>query len=95
MLYDQLKHKDRIHLRFRVDHITEGGIQVTSKDDRSYTGDILIGADGIHSSVRLEMRPDCRCHRSEILRVRGGREGPMLVSMIFRNPPTRERLAGT
>ena len=58
VLYDQLKHKDCIYLRSRVDRIKpiEGGIQVTTKDDRSYTGDILIGADGIHSIVRQEMR---------------------------------------
>ena len=58
VLYDQLRQKDRIHLRSRVDRIEpiEGGIQVTTKDHRSYKGDILIGADGIHSSVRQEMR---------------------------------------
>ena len=55
LLYDQLKYKDRIHLRSRVDSIEliDGDIQVTTKDHRSYRGDILIGADGIHSSVRL------------------------------------------
>lgn len=58
VLYDQLKHKDRIHLKCRVDRVKpiEGGIQVTTKDGQSFTGTILIGADGIHSNVRKEMR---------------------------------------
>ena len=57
VLYDELKHKDRIHLRSRVNHIepVDGGIQVKTKDS-CYVGDIVIGADGIHSSVRREMR---------------------------------------
>ncbi|KAI1083641.1 FAD/NAD(P)-binding domain-containing protein [Whalleya microplaca] len=58
VLYDQLKHKDRVRLRNRVDRIKqlEDGIQVTTKEGSSYLGDIVIGADGIHSSVRKEMR---------------------------------------
>ena len=58
VLYDQLKHKDRIHLKCRLDRVKpiEGGIEVTTKDGQTFTGDILIGADGIHSNVRKEMR---------------------------------------
>lgn len=57
-LYDQLKHKDHIRLNSRVESVepVPGGIQVTTKDGQSYRGDILIGADGIHSVVRQEMR---------------------------------------
>ncbi|KAF4626260.1 hypothetical protein G7Y89_g11898 [Cudoniella acicularis] len=58
VLYDQLKNKDCIQLKSRVDHIKsiEGGIQVTTNDGKSYEGDFVLGADGIHSNVRQEMR---------------------------------------
>ena len=68
-LYDQLKHKDRIYLRSRGDRIksVNGGIEVTSNNDRFYMGYILIGADGLYSSVRQEISRICRCHRPEML----------------------------
>lgn len=31
------------------------GVQVTLRDGSSYVGDILVGADGVHSTVRKEM----------------------------------------
>ena len=69
VLYDQLKHKDRIYLRSRGDRIKsiKGGIEVTFKNDRFYMGDILIGADSLHSSFRHEISRICRCHRPEML----------------------------
>ncbi|KAI1377150.1 FAD/NAD(P)-binding domain-containing protein [Hypoxylon crocopeplum] len=58
VLYEQLKYKDRIRIRNQVDCIkpVEGGVQVTTKEGDSYLGDIVIGADGIHSDVRKEIR---------------------------------------
>ncbi|KAI0469315.1 FAD/NAD(P)-binding domain-containing protein [Xylaria cf. heliscus] len=58
LLYDQLEHKDCIYLRSRVSRIevADGSASVTTKDGSSHTGDIVIGADGIHSIVRQEMR---------------------------------------
>ncbi|KAJ8127759.1 hypothetical protein O1611_g5880 [Lasiodiplodia mahajangana] len=58
VLYQQIKHKDRIHVGNKVDRIelVERGVRVTTEEGQSYTGDIVIGADGIHSRVRKEMR---------------------------------------
>jgi 2-polyprenyl-6-methoxyphenol hydroxylase-like FAD-dependent oxidoreductase len=33
----------------------EDGVRVTTQDGHSYEGDIVIGADGMHSSVRKSM----------------------------------------
>lgn len=58
MLYSQVKNKDRIHVKKRVDVIEplEGSVRVTTTGGHSYSGDIVLGADGIHSKVRSEMR---------------------------------------
>lgn len=58
VLYDQLRQKDRVRLSSRVKRIEsmEGGVRVLTEDGRTYVGTIAIGADGIHSSVRQEMR---------------------------------------
>jgi 2-polyprenyl-6-methoxyphenol hydroxylase-like FAD-dependent oxidoreductase len=57
-LYDQLQHKERVLLRSKVDRIEQlgGYISATTTNGEVHTGDILVGADGIHSIVRREMR---------------------------------------
>ncbi|KAK4159880.1 hypothetical protein QBC43DRAFT_347626 [Cladorrhinum sp. PSN259] len=57
ILFDSLKHKDRVLTNKRVECVEhgEGNVSVYTKDGSKYTGDILIGADGIHSTVRKEM----------------------------------------
>ncbi|KAI5927509.1 FAD binding domain protein [Camillea tinctor] len=57
LLYDNLQHKDRVLLNMkvtRVDHI-KGGVQVTTKDGRTIKGSLVMGLDGVHSTVRDEM----------------------------------------
>lgn len=41
----------------RIVFANEGpsGVQVTTSDGRRFAGDILVGADGVHSFVRQEM----------------------------------------
>jgi 2-polyprenyl-6-methoxyphenol hydroxylase-like FAD-dependent oxidoreductase len=58
VLYDQLKKKDCIQLKSRVEHIEsiEGGVRVATNDGRSFEGDFVLGGDGVHSNVRQEMR---------------------------------------
>ena len=58
VLYEQLRHQERIHLTSRVHRInqTENGVEVITNNGQSYTGDIVIGADGVHSNIRQEMR---------------------------------------
>lgn len=57
ILYDNLKHKDRVLTNKRVVHVdmNRTGVFVTTEDGSSYIGDILVGGDGVHSKVRQEM----------------------------------------
>lgn len=34
---------------------TSGSVKAITKDGISYTGDILVGADGVHSAIRQQM----------------------------------------
>lgn len=57
VLYSNLKHKERVLTSKRavsVD-IMESSARVTTKDGQVFSGDIVVGADGIHSTVRKEM----------------------------------------
>lgn len=58
MLYDLLKDKSKILTGkrvVRVEHLAESVI-VHCKDGTCFPGDVVVGADGIHSKVRKEMR---------------------------------------
>ncbi|KAI0126995.1 hypothetical protein BJ170DRAFT_695384 [Xylariales sp. AK1849] len=57
ILYGKLQHKDRVLLSKRVakiKHVHEG-VEVTTKDGDIFSGALIVGADGIHSAVRVEM----------------------------------------
>ncbi|KAF4819124.1 FAD-dependent monooxygenase andE [Colletotrichum siamense] len=57
VLYSNLKHKERVLTSKRavsVD-IMESSARVTTKDGQVFSGDIVVAADGIHSTVRKEM----------------------------------------
>ncbi|KAI1323102.1 FAD/NAD(P)-binding domain-containing protein [Xylariaceae sp. FL0255] len=58
VLYDNLKDKTPILLSKRVKKVihSDNGVEVLTQDGGSFSGDILIGADGIHSTIRSEMR---------------------------------------
>jgi 2-polyprenyl-6-methoxyphenol hydroxylase-like FAD-dependent oxidoreductase len=58
VLYDCVQQKDRILVNQRVETIkpTETGVEVVTASGQTFTGDVVIGADGIHSTVRREMR---------------------------------------
>lgn len=57
VLYENLKHKDRVLTSQRVVSVdfTNSGAYVTTKDNKVFSGDMVVGADGIHSTVRKEM----------------------------------------
>ncbi|WXC50617.1 hypothetical protein QX201_010294 [Fusarium graminearum] len=57
VLFDSLKYKDRVLTSKRVNVVEHGGDHVTvhTTDGSKYTGDVVVGADGIHSKVRQEM----------------------------------------
>jgi len=53
-----LKHKEKVHLNKKVINIINGNdsISVKCSDGSDYVGDIVVGADGVHSKVRQEMQ---------------------------------------
>ncbi|KAH7346316.1 hypothetical protein BKA65DRAFT_274709 [Rhexocercosporidium sp. MPI-PUGE-AT-0058] len=57
-MYDQLKNKSKVKTSKRVSSIQHGGSSVTviCQDGSEFVGDIVIGADGIHSRTRQEMQ---------------------------------------
>ncbi|KAH9228284.1 hypothetical protein K456DRAFT_1926221 [Colletotrichum gloeosporioides 23] len=57
VLYDNLKQKNKVNPSKRVNKIdlSEKGVTVYTTDGSIYEGDIVVGADGIHSTVRSEM----------------------------------------
>ncbi|KAH7323232.1 hypothetical protein B0I35DRAFT_427336 [Stachybotrys elegans] len=57
VLHEKIQAKDKIHVGQRVDKIGHVGdkVQLTTREGSSFTADIVIGADGIHSPVRGEM----------------------------------------
>ncbi|CAH0050902.1 unnamed protein product [Clonostachys solani] len=57
ILFDNLKHKERVHLGKKVADVDMGEyeVKVTTTDGETFEGDILVGADGVHSRVREEM----------------------------------------
>ncbi|KAJ6117373.1 hypothetical protein N7512_007098 [Penicillium capsulatum] len=57
VLFDSLSDKSKIRTSCEVSTITalDGRTQVILKDGTSVEGDILVGADGVHSSLRNEM----------------------------------------
>lgn len=57
ILYDNLKDKTRVLTSKGVVSVEQDskGVRVETKDGDVFTGDILVGADGVHSTVRREM----------------------------------------
>ncbi|GAP87177.1 putative FAD binding domain-containing protein [Rosellinia necatrix] len=57
VLYNNLKFKDRVLIQKRATRVDtfENHICVHTQDGSTYNGDIIVGADGIHSVVRTEM----------------------------------------
>jgi 2-polyprenyl-6-methoxyphenol hydroxylase-like FAD-dependent oxidoreductase len=57
VLYNNIKDKTKILTNKRVENVEVTGTGVIAKtsDGSAYHGDILVGADGIHSTVRDEM----------------------------------------
>jgi 2-polyprenyl-6-methoxyphenol hydroxylase-like FAD-dependent oxidoreductase len=57
VLYDNIKDKTKVLTNKRVQkvHMTDAGVTVKTSDGSVYQGDILVGSDGIHSTVRDEM----------------------------------------
>jgi 2-polyprenyl-6-methoxyphenol hydroxylase-like FAD-dependent oxidoreductase len=57
VLYNKIQDKSRVLTDQRVQDISNGAssVTVTTTTGRKFTGNIVVGADGIHSTVRQEM----------------------------------------
>lgn len=57
-LFENLRFKDRVLTRKRVVRVDtiEGLVHVQTEEGSRYTGNIVVGADGVHSVVRKEMQ---------------------------------------
>ncbi len=57
-MYDNLQHKHKVAIGKRVTNIqtAESGVEISTKDGETFTADIVVGADGVHSVIRREMR---------------------------------------
>ncbi|CAN9080337.1 unnamed protein product [Alternaria alternata] len=57
VLYDKLPDKSKVLTNKGVTEVRQstGGVEVVTADGETYHADILVGADGIHSTVREEM----------------------------------------
>ena len=57
VLYDRLRNKNCVLLNKKVDRVEllDRGVKVFTADGQSFRGSLLIGADGVHSTVRREM----------------------------------------
>ena len=57
VLYTGLQDKSKVHSGQQVTSVlpTEAGVSVTTADGTRYDGDLVVGADGVHSFVRSEM----------------------------------------
>lgn len=57
VLYEKIQDKTKVVTSQRVQTIENGtsGVTITTTSGQTYTGNIVVGADGIHSKVRQEM----------------------------------------
>lgn len=57
IMHNHIKNKDKIFTGQKVERIEHvgDGVEIHTKQGRTFTADIVVGADGIHSPVRRQM----------------------------------------
>ena len=57
ILYDHLQDKSKVHVfkELLIIEQLDRGVKAITKDGATFVGDILVGADGVHSRTRKEM----------------------------------------
>ncbi|KAJ5971449.1 Aromatic-ring hydroxylase-like protein [Penicillium vulpinum] len=57
ILYENLRDKSKVHVNKKVVsiHTAHSGVSVFTADGGTYYGDLVVGADGVHSITRSEM----------------------------------------
>ena len=60
ILYEGLKDKEKLYLNKTVTQIEyfKSDVRVYTSDGSCYEGDLVVGADGVHSQIRSEMWQD-------------------------------------
>lgn len=63
-LFDNLRDKSKVHTSSRIVKVEShcDGATVETSDGSVFYGDVVVGADGVHSRVRAEMQ---RCAEKE------------------------------
>lgn len=56
-LFDNLKDTSKVHTSSEISKIDrlDGAVEVTTADGSVFRGDIIVGADGVHSMTRQEL----------------------------------------
>jgi 2-polyprenyl-6-methoxyphenol hydroxylase-like FAD-dependent oxidoreductase len=62
ILYDKIQNKSKVLTSERVVSVQQSQSSATAvtENGRSFTGDMVVGADGIHSKVRQQMWQEAR-----------------------------------
>ncbi|KUJ19502.1 FAD/NAD(P)-binding domain-containing protein [Mollisia scopiformis] len=70
IMYENLRDKSKIQINARcktIEH-SEQGVTVKCEDGKEYKGDVVVGADGVHSFVRSEMRRYADAKTEELMK---------------------------
>ena len=92
ILYDHLQDKSKVHVfkELLIIEQLDRGVKVITKDGAIFVGDILVGADGVHSRTRKEM---WELADSEDASYGTERMAKCMCTILAENPRTRSDTA--
>lgn len=70
-MYETISDKSKILTKQRCNNIihSEKGVIVKCENGQTYEGDVVVGADGVHSFVREEMRRYADAEIAELMKL--------------------------